>query len=159
MVSDAAHEYFRLENAQTEIDESFPPKFVNIEEIPFVHLAEGVRFKPIFGKNILFNYVFFEPHALAPMHQHPEEQIGTILEGEYEFEMNGVARMMRPGDVYVVPPNVPHSARTYDSRCLAIDIFSPPRTGFREMLDRVQWEGLAGEQNNAQNGDKAADPS
>ena len=158
-MSDASQEYFRLENAQTEVDESFPPKFVNIEEIPFVHLAEGVRFKPVFGKAMLFNYVFFEPHSVAPMHQHPEEQIGTILEGEYEFEMGGVAKMMRPGDVYVVPPNVPHTARTYDSRCFAIDIFSPPRSGFREMLDRVHWEGLAAQQNEAENRSEAADPS
>ena len=71
------------------------------------------------------------------MHQHPEEQIGTMLEGEYEFEMNGEKRMIRPGDVYVVPPNVPHAARTYDKGCVAVDIFSPPRTGFREMLDQA----------------------
>ncbi len=69
------------------------------------------------------------------MHQHPEEQIGTMLEGEYEFEMNGEKRMIRPGDVYVVPPNVPHAARTFDKGCVAVDIFSPPRSGFRAMLD------------------------
>jgi mannose-6-phosphate isomerase-like protein (cupin superfamily) len=73
--------------------------------------------------------------------------------------MGGVVKMMRPGDVYVVPPNVPHSARTYDSRCFAIDIFSPPRSGFREMLDRVHWEGLAARQNDAENRSEAADPS
>jgi quercetin dioxygenase-like cupin family protein len=158
-MSDAAAEYFRLEQPEVTIDPGFPPKFVNIEDIPFVNLAEGVRFKPVFGKSILFNYVFFEPHAEAPTHQHPEEQIGTILEGEYEFEIAGVAKMMRPGDVYVVPPNVPHSARTYDKSCLAVDIFSPPRSGFREMLERVEWEGREAGQTSTAGGGAGADPS
>jgi Cupin domain len=59
--------------------------------------------------------VDFQPHAVAPLHQHPEEQIGTMPEGECEFELNCVKRTIRPGDVYVIPPNVPHSARAYDS--------------------------------------------
>jgi Cupin domain len=58
--------------------------------------------------------VDFQPHAVAPLHQHPEEQIGTMPEGECEFELNCVKRTIRPGDVYVIPPNVPHSARAYD---------------------------------------------
>jgi len=76
--------------------------------------------------------------AQAPLHQHPEEQIGTVLEGECEFELNGVKRTIRPGDVYVIPPHVPHSARAYDKPCVALDIFSPPRSGFREMLERTR---------------------
>ncbi len=48
---------------------------------------------------------------MAPLHQHPEEHIGTVLEGECAFELNGVKRTIGPGDIYVIPPNVPHSAR------------------------------------------------
>ena len=59
-------------------------------------------------------------------------------EGECEGELNGVKRTIRPGDVYVIPPNVPHSARAYDKPCVALDIFSPPRSGFREMLERAR---------------------
>ncbi len=139
-MSDAYSGYFGKQTGDEEQapDPSFPPVFTGADKVPFVNLGEGIRFKPIFGRGILFNYVYFEPNSVAPMHQHPEEQIGTMLEGEYEFEMNGEKRMIRPGDVYVVPPNVPHAARTYEKGCVAVDIFSPPRSGFREMLDRVQ---------------------
>ena len=137
-MADASEVYFKLDDAATEPDPEFPPIFTSVDEIPYVNLGKGIRFKPIFGRNVLFNYVFFEPHTEAPMHQHAEEQIGTVLEGEYEFEMNGEKRMIRPGNVYVVPPNVPHAARTFEKGCFAIDIFSPPRSGFREMLDLVK---------------------
>ena len=140
-MSDLSTGYFSAGSEKGEPDPSFPPVFTGAAEVPFVNLGAGIRFKPIFGRNILFNYVYFEPHSEAPMHQHPEEQIGTMLEGEYEFEMNGEKRMIRPGDVYVVPPNVPHAARTYDKGCVAVDIFSPPRTGFREMLDQAMASG------------------
>jgi quercetin dioxygenase-like cupin family protein len=144
-MNDAADDYFQplLEGAET--DPSFPPIFTTRDDIPYVNLGKGIRFKPIFGRNLLFNYVFFEPHTEAPMHAHPEEQIGTMLEGEYEFEMNGEKRMIRPGDVYVVPPNVPHAARTYEKGCIAVDIFSPPRSGFQAMLDRVTGEQTTGD--------------
>ena len=137
-MNDEPRGYFWLDNQAVEPDPSFPPTYTSTAEIPFVNLGEGIRFKPIFGRNILFNYVYFDPHAVAPVHQHPEEQIGTVLEGECEFELNGVKRTIRPGDVYVIPPNVPHSARAYDKPCVALDIFSPPRSGFREMLERAR---------------------
>lgn len=124
-------------------DPDFPPQFVNRDDIPFVQLSPGIRFKPVFGKNILFNYVYFDPHTEAPMHQHPEEQVGTVLEGELEFEMRGEKRIIRPGEVWVAPANVLHAARTGDSPCVALDIFSPPRSGFREMLERASGKSVA----------------
>lgn len=137
-MSDAFSGYFGQHGEQQQPDPSFPHVFTSADDVPFVELGKGIRFKPVFGRNLLFNYVYFEPNTEAPRHQHAEEQIGTMLEGEYEFEMNGEKRMIRPGDVYVVPPFVPHSARTYDKGCVALDIFSPPRSGFREMLEQVQ---------------------
>jgi len=139
-MADASAAYFQPGQEGAEIDPSFPPVWATKDEIPFVNLGKGIRFKPIFGRNLLFNYVFFEPNSEAPMHAHPEEQIGTVLEGEYEFEMNGEKRMIRPGDVYVVPANVPHAARSFALSCVAVDIFSPPRSGFREMLELVKAE-------------------
>lgn len=137
-MSNAFEGYFGPQDGAEQPDPSFPPIFTSADEVPFVPLSEGLRFKPVFGRNLLVNYVYFEPHAEAPLHQHPEEQIGIVLEGECEFELNGERRLIRPGDIYVVPPHVPHAARSYDARCVVLDIFSPPRSGFREMLERVQ---------------------
>lgn len=132
--------YFQLDHTRLEPDPSFPPLFTTADAIPFVEVVPGVRFRPVFGRNMLFNFVYFEPHAVAPIHHHPEEQIGTMLEGEMEFELNGEKRMIRPGDVYVVPPHIPHSARTFDRAGIALDIFSPPRSGFRELMERAKSE-------------------
>ena len=34
----------------------------------------------------------------------------------------------------VIPPNVPHGARTLDSSCVEIDVFHPPRRGVLEAM-------------------------
>src|SRR5579871_4985121 len=112
-MGDLAEEYFRTERIAEKPDPAFPPLFTTRAEIPIIHLAEGVRFQPVFGKNLLVYFVSFDPYAEAPVHQHAEEQMGTILEGEMEFELDGVKRLLRPGDVYFAPPYVPHGARTY----------------------------------------------
>lgn len=130
-------DYFRTSEGATP-DPAFPPRLVGGEGLPSVPLAEGVRFRPVFGDRMLLNYVTFEPFSEAPLHSHSEEQVGTVLEGELEFELAGERRTMRPGDTWVVPPHVPHAARTGESGCLAIDVFSPPRAGVRELLERAE---------------------
>lgn len=130
-------EYFKSAESVIEVDGDFQPQFLNTKDILSLHVVKGLVLKPVFGEKLLLSFVHMEPNSVAPMHSHSEEQIGTMIEGEYEFELNGVKRMIRKGDVYIVPPNVPHAARTYDKACLAIDIFSPPRSGYREMMDAV----------------------
>lgn len=137
-MSEGTAGYFQSEPTAAEPDPSFPPVFATVEEIPFVTLSAGVRARPIIGRSLHINYVYFEPNAVAPLHQHSEEQAGTVLEGEMEFELNGERRILRPGDVYVAPPHVLHGARTYENGCVALDVFSPPRRGIRDLLEQAQ---------------------
>jgi quercetin dioxygenase-like cupin family protein len=141
MAEEQKHEgtggYFVSQERVIQITGDFKPEFVSVEDVPLLKVVEGLGLKPVFGENILLSFVYMEPNSVAPVHAHPEEQIGTMIEGEYEFELNGEKKMIRKGDVYIVPPNVPHGARTYDKPCLALDIFSPPRTGYREMMDEA----------------------
>ena len=125
------------EDNVVEVKGDFQPQHLNTDDIPLLNVVEGLGLKPVFGENIQLSFVYMEPNSVAPVHSHPEEQIGTMIEGEYEFELNGVKKMIRKGDVYVVPPNVPHGAVTYDKGCVALDIFSPPRTGYKKMMDEA----------------------
>jgi quercetin dioxygenase-like cupin family protein len=49
-----------------------------------------------------------------------------------EFEIDGEVRVMRPGDVAVIPPWVPHGAKTTGTPCLEVDFFTPPRSTLLE---------------------------
>lgn len=135
-MENAHGDYFRADGGAAP-DPDVPPRLVGADETPLVEVSPGLYFKPVFGQGLLLNEVHFAPHTEAPLHSHPEEQMGTVLEGELEFEMGGETRTMRRGDVWVVPPNVPHAARTGSTPCVALDVFSPPRGGLRELVERA----------------------
>ena len=102
-------------------------RFVDVSKIESVEFVPGLMFQPVLGERTLVNFVSFEPNTEAPMHVHEEEQVVVVTDGEFEFTIGEETRTMRTGDVAVVPSWVPHGARTRDTRCTEIDMFSPPR--------------------------------
>jgi len=106
----------------------------HMDDFPSYEIAEGLFFRPVFAQNISLNFVTFPPDSGFPSHAHSEEQISIVREGEMEITFGDTTQMVKPGDVIVFPPDVPHEGRTFDSPCRLIDIFSPPRTGIREVI-------------------------
>ena len=111
-------------------------EFVRWEASDPIEMVPGLFFQPVLGENVMVNFVRFEPHTEAPLHWHDEEQISFVLEGEFEFEVGGEKRTVRRGEAVVIPPNVPHAARTFDTGCLEVDVFHPPRRGVLEAMGR-----------------------
>ncbi len=104
-----------------------PGRYVSVDAITPVEFLPGLGFRPVLGQRAMTNFVSFEPGAEAPRHVHEEEQIVIVLDGEFTFDLDGDVRVMRKGDVAVVPAWVPHGAWTTDSHCLEVDVFCPPR--------------------------------
>jgi len=102
-------------------------RYVDVSAIQPVEFVPGLEFRPVLGERTMANFVHFEPRTEAPVHRHEEEQIVIVLDGELEFELDGVVRTMKAGEVAVVPAWVPHGAKTTDSGCNEVDIFNPPR--------------------------------
>ena len=108
--------------------------FVTWDALDPIELVPGLRFHPVVGDGLMANFVYFEPHTEAPLHWHDEEQISFVVDGEFEFEVAGEKRVLRRGEAVVIPPNVPHAARTYESSCFEVDVFHPPRQGVLDMM-------------------------
>ena len=67
-----------------------------------------------------------------PPHSHPHEQVAYVAEGEIIFFLDGVPTKLGPGDVYTVPPNVPHSIQLLTEHARLVDVFTPLREDFLE---------------------------
>jgi quercetin dioxygenase-like cupin family protein len=102
-------------------------RYVHLDDIAPTEFVPGLGFRPVLGQGVMANFVSFEPGVEAPRHVHEEEQIVIVLEGELTFDLDGDVRVMRPGDVAVVPSWVPHAAWTTDTPCREVDVFCPPR--------------------------------
>jgi quercetin dioxygenase-like cupin family protein len=108
-------------------------------DVPQLELAPGLTTCPVIGHGLALSYVHFEPHAVAPVHAHAEEQIVLVLEGQVEFEVAGESRTIGPGMGIVIPPFVSHGARTRESPCTEVDVFHPPRQGLVERLGSLRY--------------------
>jgi quercetin dioxygenase-like cupin family protein len=111
----------------------FAPIWANKDDLPKFSPISGLYMQSVTGRRMMANWVTIEPNQEVPRHQHPHEQLGVMLEGALELTMGAEARLLRPGDAYTIPPNLPHSARTYDEGCVVLDIFSPIREDYLKM--------------------------
>ena len=64
--------------------------------------------------------------AVVGRHAHPNEQISTVLKGALRLEFDDRHVVVRPGEVIVIPPDVPHAATALEDT-VVLDFFSPRR--------------------------------
>ena len=65
-----------------------------------------------------------------PLHTHPHEQVTYVVEGEVLFFIGEDSTKLKPGDMVVVAPDLPHSIQTLAPRVRLIDTFTPLRGEF-----------------------------
>lgn len=101
--------------------------FYTIKDLPAFSPVDGISMQAIMGEKMMANWVRLEPNTEMPMHEHPHEQIGAVLQGELELTTPNEVQVVKPGGAYVVPGGVPHKGVAGPDGCLVLDIFSPPR--------------------------------
>lgn len=104
--------------------------FYNPNEKVHRDLAPGVHARPFWGDDLMLVVVDLDSNAEVPLHSHPHEQAGTVLEGEINFVIAGEFKTLHAGDLYFIPKEVEHSATAGDIGARVIDIFTPIREDF-----------------------------
>ena len=125
-------------SAEAQGEPAGPGRYVHVGSLSPAEFVPGLGFRPVLGQRAMANFVDFAPGVAAPRHVHEEEQIVIVLDGEFTFDLDGDVRVMRPGDVAVIPAWVPHGAWTTSSHCREVDVFVPPR---RSLLSLAQRHG------------------
>jgi quercetin dioxygenase-like cupin family protein len=65
-----------------------------------------------------------------PLHSHPHEQVSFVAVGKIIFFLEGKGTELEEGDMYTVPPNVPHTVQLLTEHVRIIDSFTPVREDF-----------------------------
>lgn len=104
--------------------------FIHVDTLPVRELFPGLRAQLIHTDRVSHSWVTIDEGAVFPEHQHPHEQIVTVLEGELELVVEGTAHRLKPGTVFVIPPDVRHSGRGI-TKCRVLDAFAPVREDYR----------------------------
>ena len=86
------------------------------------------------GEKITLIKIILQPGAFFPKHNHPNEQMGTCLEGEGELKSNKKTIKVEPGVSWVIPANEVHSFIAKGRFPVIIyEAWSPPREDYLKM--------------------------
>jgi len=82
--------------------------------------------KMISGEKAMIAELSIAQDGVVPLHHHESEQLSYCLEGALKLAIEGKEITLRPGEVLIIPSNVPHSAVAIEDY-RGYDIFSPIR--------------------------------
>lgn len=111
----------------------------NWDKMEKEEVLPGMTRRIITGERVMLVLYEMDPlkmKEIFPLHAHPHEQIEYIIQGKVEFKVveNGreETRILGPGDIVVIPPNVKHTESKYlkDAKVIELDIFCPPREDY-----------------------------
>lgn len=93
-------------------------------------LAPGLTGYYAHGSSMTLGLVEIKAGSQLPAHQHVQEQITYILEGQLDMIIGGESCSLTSGMYYIIPSSVIHSAVAVTD-CKVIDVFNPVREDYK----------------------------
>lgn len=105
---------------------------IDYTKLPKQKIWEGIT-GAIYHSNVsTMAHIEIEEGIVLPTHQHIHEQWSHVVEGIFEFELQGVKHLLTSGMTLHIPSNVPHSGKCI-SKCKIIDCFIPVREDWKSL--------------------------
>lgn len=104
-------------------------------EMKTVSIREGAERRLGYTDHLMMVIIDFNDGPQAepdPPHAHPHEQVSYVAEGEIFFFLEDERERLGPGDMYLVPPDKPHSIQLLTEHVRLVDCFTPIRQDFLE---------------------------
>ncbi len=109
--------------------------FIDIKSLAAQEVCPGCRLRTPYGENLMLSYLEMDEGAVIPLHDHPHEQAGMLLEGRLQFTLGEETRIVEAGAMFIIPPNVPHRVVAIDGPAVVLDVFSPIREDYVELMN------------------------
>jgi quercetin dioxygenase-like cupin family protein len=103
---------------------------LTLHSIGVREIFPGLRARIVHTARTSQSWVEIDEGATFPEHHHPHEQVVNVLEGVLELTVGGEVSRLEPGDIFVIPPDAPHSGRALTA-CRVLDVFAPVREDYR----------------------------
>lgn len=95
-------------------------------EEPIEDVTPSIGRQVVHTETMTIARIHLRAGAFVPSHQHPHEQVASVLEGRLRFVVGGEEQEVAAGESIVVPGGVPHEAEALEDS-LVLDVFSPVR--------------------------------
>jgi len=90
----------------------------------WTEVRPGIFGATVHTDQLTATYYRYEPGSSWEEHQHPQDQITTIVRGEIDFVVDGQPVTLSAGQTSALPGNVPHSATVGDQGCETINVWT-----------------------------------
>ncbi len=87
----------------------------------------GFRTRTFWGSEHMLSLAELDPDTILPRHSHPHEQSTYVLEGELVFEIAGETRLIKAGEIAIIPGGVEHFVTVGPMGAKVLDVFVPIR--------------------------------
>ena len=107
------------------------------DEMPKENVSPLLDRRLITGDKMMIAHVYLKKGCIVPKHQHTNEQITYIIDGELKFwigEDESQIVHVKAGEVLTIPSNVWHKAEAIVDT-LDVDVFDPPRQDWLDKTD------------------------
>ncbi len=103
---------------------------IKLADIAYKEIMPGYHGQLIHTENMTWAFWTADKGAEVPEHSHMNEQVMQVIEGSFEFTLNGVTKVYEPGMLVVIPAHAPHSGKAL-TPCKLLDVFSPAREEYK----------------------------
>ncbi|MGF1681430.1 cupin domain-containing protein [Photobacterium minamisatsumaniensis] len=106
--------------------------FFDINNTPWEDLGDGIKRKIVgHTEELMLVHLNFDKGAIGHPHAHDiHDQIGYVVEGSFEAEIDGEKRILKKGDAYIAKKLAVHGAVALEQDSILLDAFSPVRQDF-----------------------------
>jgi quercetin dioxygenase-like cupin family protein len=113
-------------------------RFIDWRKAPKIKPLEGLEttiLTGLHGEKMMMVLSATLPNHTVSVHAHPHEQVGVVYSGKAILRIGDEERIVKKGDFYCIPANVPHSDTCIgDKPFIMLDIFYPLREDFIQKL-------------------------
>jgi len=103
---------------------------LKLSKIQSKEIMPGYLGKLVHSKNMSIAFWEVKKDAQVPEHSHMNEQIMHVMEGEFEFTLDGKTNVYYPGDIVIIAAHKKHSGKAL-TNCKLLDVFSPAREEYK----------------------------
>lgn len=99
---------------------------VRWQDEPIEALGSGIGRRMLNGEAMTLAQITLAAGAEVPLHEHPNEQIATVLSGRLRFLIGDEELEVGAGESVLIPGGVPHRVDALEDS-LVLDAFAPRR--------------------------------
>lgn len=106
--------------------------FFLLDKHPWEELGGGIKRKIVaYTDDLMAVHLCFDKGAVGAPHTHEiHDQIGYVVRGSFEVEIEGEKKILKEGDAYFARKHMMHGAVALEQDSILLDIFNPARQDF-----------------------------